>query len=93
MKINGADDFVVPVGPDGLIDLSEVVRQHLVLALPFAPRCREDCRGLCPSCGADLNIGPCACPKAEADPRLQILRQWAPDRRSPASGKGRASWG
>ncbi|HYM91422.1 MAG TPA: DUF177 domain-containing protein [bacterium] len=60
----GPEDFVVPIGPDGMVDLTEVVRQHLVLAIPIAPRCREGCRGLCAQCGADLNLGPCTCPRA-----------------------------
>jgi uncharacterized protein len=72
----GEEDFVVAIGPDEVIDLSEVVRQHLLLALPIAPRCQEGCRGLCPSCGADLNAGPCACPQDRVDPRLEALRQW-----------------
>jgi uncharacterized protein len=54
-------DFVVRVGPDESIDVTDIVRQHLILALPISPRCREGCRGLCPECGADLNAGPCAC--------------------------------
>jgi uncharacterized protein len=41
------------------LDLSEDVRETLLLELPITPRCREDCRGLCPKCGADLNEGPC----------------------------------
>lgn len=72
----GEEDFVVPVGPDDSIDLTEIVRQHLLLALPIAPRCREGCRGLCPSCGADLNAGPCGCPRDSVDPRLEALREW-----------------
>jgi uncharacterized protein len=80
----GPDDFVVAVGADDTIDLSEVVRQHLLLALPIAPRCREDCRGLCPRCGADLNAAPCACARREPDPRLRALARW-----SPASGTPR----
>ncbi|HTD46862.1 MAG TPA: DUF177 domain-containing protein [bacterium] len=67
-----ADDFVVLVGPDDTLDLTEVVRQHLVLALPIAPRCREGCRGLCATCGADLNLGPCDCTGDSADPRLRL---------------------
>jgi uncharacterized protein len=43
------------------LDLSEQVREALLLELPIAPHCREDCEGLCPRCGADLNDGPCAC--------------------------------
>jgi uncharacterized protein len=52
------------------------VRQHLVLALPLAPRCRETCRGLCPQCGTNLNTGACSCDRREADPRLEPLRRW-----------------
>lgn len=61
----GPEDFVVPVAPGAEVDLTEIVRQHLILALPIAPRCREGCRGLCPTCGADLNRGPCACAARE----------------------------
>ena len=43
------------------LDLNEPVREALLLELPMAPHCREDCNGLCPRCGADLNDGPCAC--------------------------------
>ena len=67
-----ADDFVVLVGPDDTLDLTEIVRQDLVLALPIAPRCREGCRGLCATCGADLNLGPCDCAGDSADPRLRL---------------------
>jgi uncharacterized protein len=44
------------------LDLREQVRETLLLELPITPHCREDCRGLCPRCGADLNDGPCGCP-------------------------------
>jgi uncharacterized protein len=43
------------------LDLREDVRESLLLELPMAPHCRDDCRGLCPRCGADLNEGPCEC--------------------------------
>ena len=76
----GADDFVVPIGPDEIVDLTEIVRQHLLLTLPIAPRCRDDCRGLCPTCGADLNAGHCACPRDSVDPRLEVLREWPGNR-------------
>jgi uncharacterized protein len=79
------DDFVVPIGTDDTIDLSDVVRQHLVLALPIAPRCAADCRGLCANCGADLNAGPCGCPQEELDPRLQALGRWGAGREQPPS--------
>jgi len=54
------------------IDLSEVVRQYILLGLPMKPLCREDCAGLCPSCGHNLNLGPCGCPSV-VDPRFAEL--------------------
>lgn len=43
------------------LDLREEAREALLLELPITPHCRQDCRGLCPRCGADLNEGPCGC--------------------------------
>ncbi len=43
------------------LDLRDDAREALLLELPIAPHCREDCRGLCPHCGSDLNEGPCSC--------------------------------
>ncbi|HEY1553891.1 MAG TPA: DUF177 domain-containing protein [Kofleriaceae bacterium] len=55
------------------IDVEPVLREQFVLAVPFAPLCREDCKGLCPQCGIDLNTGTCACEKP-IDPRLAALK-------------------
>lgn len=55
------------------IDLTEMVRDTLLTALPMKALCREDCRGLCPRCGKNLNQGECSCPKREPDPRLAVL--------------------
>lgn len=60
------------------IDLSEAVRQYALLALPMKPLCREDCQGLCPSCGHNLNLGPCGCLRA-IDPRLAGLTKLISD--------------
>jgi len=46
------------------IDLRPAVREELLLAVPQWVVCRDDCRGLCPRCGKDLNAGPCGCPPA-----------------------------
>ena len=86
----GPEAFVMPVEPGDVIDLTEVVRQHLVLALPIAPRCSPDCRGLCPSCGADLNAGPCGCEVESVDPRLRALEGWSDHVGRPAPAPGRA---
>jgi uncharacterized protein len=55
------------------VDLEPLVREVVLLELPQAPLCREDCRGLCPRCGADLNEGPCECPPDDIDPRWAAL--------------------
>jgi uncharacterized protein len=55
------------------VDLREPLREELLLALPRFVECRPDCRGLCPTCGANLNDGPCGCGTA-ADPRWDALR-------------------
>ena len=60
------------------MDLDELVRADLLLELPTKVLCREDCKGLCPKCGKDLNFGPCDC-KKEIDPRWQALSDLFPD--------------
>ncbi|MDQ6927151.1 MAG: DUF177 domain-containing protein [Actinomycetota bacterium] len=55
------------------IDLEPLAREALLVSLPLAPVCAADCLGLCPTCGADLNAGPCNCPEPEGDPRWQAL--------------------
>ncbi|MFQ5894949.1 MAG: DUF177 domain-containing protein [Nitrospinota bacterium] len=57
------------------LDVGVVARDHLGLALPMKPLCREDCPGLCPRCGKDLNEGPCGCAAEGADPRLAALAE------------------
>lgn len=59
---------------DGIIDLAELVREQLYLALPMKPLCREDCRGLCPLCGTNLNTSTCDCAPTWDDPRLAALK-------------------
>jgi len=46
------------------LDLSEDAHDAILLELPIAPHCRDECRGLCSRCGADLNEGPCGCAAA-----------------------------
>lgn len=59
------DPSSYPLAPEATeIDLRPAVREELLLALPQWVVCRDDCRGLCPRCGKDLNAGPCDCPPA-----------------------------
>ena len=46
-----------------IVDISQDIREDVLLTIPVAFHCRKDCKGLCPSCGADLNEGPCSCGK------------------------------
>ena len=59
---------------DDVIVLDDLVREEVLLAVPFSPQCRDDCRGLCAQCGQDLNKGACAC-APPPDPRWAVLRQ------------------
>jgi uncharacterized protein len=55
-----------------IMDISEAIRQYTLMALPIKPLCSQDCSGLCPSCGANLNEEKCDC-KPEIDPRWEKL--------------------
>jgi uncharacterized protein len=57
---------------DDRINVDELVVEQLELSLPIRLLCHEDCRGLCPQCGTNLNVEPCAC-QAPIDPRWQAL--------------------
>ncbi len=55
------------------IDLEPLVRDAIVLELPTVAHCRDDCAGLCPQCGADLNLTQCDCVADDSDPRWAAL--------------------
>ncbi len=58
-----------PLFVDGIFDLTELLRQSILVAMPIKPLCSEECKGLCPHCEKNLNDGPCDCPPdAEAGP-------------------------
>lgn len=56
------------------IDLDPIVREQVLLALPVAVVCKDDCKGLCPRCGQDLNEAECGCERKVVDPRLAVLK-------------------
>jgi uncharacterized protein len=56
-----------------IIDLTEPARQFALMAIPMKPLCRQECAGLCPRCGRNLNQGSCTCPTEEMDPRWSEL--------------------
>lgn len=70
----GEDDLTTAYYREGLLDLVDLLREQFVLALPMKPLCREDCRGLCPQCGTNLNRTQCECAPTWEDPRLAALK-------------------
>jgi uncharacterized protein len=68
------DEVATQIDAHHEIDLAEVIRQNLLLAIPLRPLCRSRCAGLCPICGKNWNDGPCDCHTVEIDPRLEKLR-------------------
>jgi uncharacterized protein len=54
-------------------DLTTFVLHFVILSLPMKFLCKEDCKGLCPICGTNLNYGSCSCRREEVDPRLEVL--------------------
>ena len=70
----GEDDLETSFYRDDQVDLNELMREQFYLALPMKPLCTDDCKGLCPQCGTNLNSGACECAPAWEDPRLSPLR-------------------
>jgi uncharacterized protein len=66
----GDDEYPVS---EGMIDLEPMIRDSVMLSMPFSPLCRPDCLGLCERCGGDRNLGECQCPP-RSDPRWDVLQ-------------------
>ena len=56
------------------IELAPMVREHVILAAPMQPLCKEECAGLCVRCGKDLNEGPCQCPAEAPSTAIRVIR-------------------
>lgn len=69
-----ADDLALSYYRGEEIDLSPLIREQMILALPTRPLCDPGCRGLCPQCGASKNAGDCGCATDAGDPRLTVFR-------------------
>ncbi len=57
------------------LDVDELIREQILLSVQMKPLCKEDCKGLCPKCGIDLNTATCTCVQKEIDPRLEVLKK------------------
>lgn len=60
---------------NNILDIQELIRQDLLLTLPIQPLCKPECRGLCPTCGKNLNVRKCKCPPAEPESPFQVLAE------------------
>jgi uncharacterized protein len=69
----GEKGEAVPFSGD-ILDITPEVLKSIILALPMKAVCREDCRGLCPKCGKNLNEGRCDCESEDIDPRFSVLK-------------------
>ena len=77
-SLDGFDDYM-PVELEyfaRVLDVMPQIQESIYTLLPIRVLCREDCKGLCPNCGADLNEGSCSCVKEDVDPRLEALRNF-----------------
>ncbi|HSD47602.1 MAG TPA: DUF177 domain-containing protein, partial [Pyrinomonadaceae bacterium] len=68
------DEMSISVFDGETIDVDEIVKEQIVLAVPTRMLCRPDCKGICPECGIDKNTGDCACATDEVDPRWAALK-------------------
>lgn len=64
---------------NGEVDVAELLREQVLLEIPITPLCKADCKGLCQSCGKDLNEGACDCRPQQGDPRLAALARFKLD--------------
>lgn len=60
---------------DGVLDLDSIVDEQVTLNAPMRPLCSDGCKGLCSTCGADLNEGDCGCDNSKVDPRMKVLEK------------------
>jgi uncharacterized protein len=68
------DNYFIADPSSGFFQMDNLLREIIILALPLKPLCSEDCKGLCPICGTDLNKSRCSCVKKEIDPRWEKLK-------------------
>ncbi len=70
------EDFILLTGTiEHRYDIFPRVRESILLELPIKPVCRSDCKGLCSSCGENLNSNSCICSEKKTDPRWDVLRK------------------
>jgi len=74
LSVTAAEAEVSYYEGEGLL-LEDVLREQVLLAVPLKALCRDDCKGLCPHCGKNLNSGQCSCAEPIEDPRWNALKE------------------
>jgi uncharacterized protein len=69
------DGYFVADPSSAFFEIDDLVREAIILSLPLKPLCSEECKGLCPVCGIDLNRSQCGCVREETDPRWDQLKK------------------
>lgn len=69
------DDAASNLVVNNVLDLDELIRQSVLIAVPIQPLCKADCKGLCPSCGQNLNMGKCMCLHDNVDTPFKALAE------------------
>ena len=75
VSIEGEESDTIITVEDMKFDVDEFVFSEVYLSLPMKHLCKEDCKGLCPMCGKNLNFGECDCQSDDIDPRLAKLKE------------------
>jgi uncharacterized protein len=83
----GKEDMESVFFEGGEIHLSEIACEQIFLEIPYQPLCREDCNGLCPQCGRDLNLSPCNCVREEWGSGFTALQKMKLD---PSGGESQS---
>ncbi|WP_315114920.1 DUF177 domain-containing protein [uncultured Clostridium sp.] len=71
---NKDDDYIFIEGD--VIDITEIIENNIIVSLPIRRLCNEECKGLCPNCGVNLNNSACNCGENDIDPRLAKLKNF-----------------
>lgn len=75
-KIKGKFNFNYPIEEKNILDITDDIRQEVILSYPAVALCKKGCKGLCASCGQNLNKGRCRCKVKIVNRRFDKLREW-----------------
>jgi uncharacterized protein len=75
-KVEKDTDIETYTYEGNFIEIDRILIDNIVLNLPMKQVCTKDCKGICPKCGVDLNLEQCECKEDEADPRMEILKNF-----------------